>query len=40
MIQKLKAEKIKYNNIAILSPVIGEQFNTGLKRIANILDNT
>lgn len=35
----LKREKIKYNNVAILSPVIGEQFNTGLKRIANILDN-
>ena len=38
MLDTLKKEGYQMRNIAFISPTIGDQFNSGIKRVANILD--
>ena len=36
----LKDRGINLNTVAVLSPTIGDKFQAGIKRVANLLDNS
>lgn len=39
LINKLKGKGVPLNKIAVISPTVGDRFQAGIKRMANLLEN-